>query len=268
MKSLKSVNPISHTMLNNIQNSIIDLIGNQWKTGGDVNDPTSRPMNTTDPRNPSDALSKFRSRLMVTVHAGMHPWSTLTRIFVMQMMMKQVIKPQFDSFGGSKLLVWLLWNLTSKSSGTSRDFLPPSFSFDNFPVFCELSSSSSRRSDTLLETDKKLLWRFELCSFVVIADTDFMCVGFLSCGCSSLLDFVAFFFLRVLLEKVTGLSAGSNSLLGSFTCKKSAESSLFLTLTFGSEGISCSLSSLEISSKLSLLKSTLFAMLIFIKFQL
>jgi len=47
--------------------------GMLWKIGGEVKDPSSNPTYTTEPKTPNEALSRFKSLLMVTVQAGIQP---------------------------------------------------------------------------------------------------------------------------------------------------------------------------------------------------
>lgn len=178
---MKSVNPTRQIVLNSIQHKMMYFTGMLWKIGGDVKDPNSSPTYTTDPKTPSDALSRFKSRLMVTVHAGIHPWSTFTNILVRQMMKNQNIKPLRDSvFAGwssSSSITSSIW------SSSSRIFLFFRLSLGGSLDFCELSSSSSFLSDTF-ENDKMLwvfkwCWEAVVCSLYVTAEPVLLCFAYM-----------------------------------------------------------------------------------------
>ena len=73
VKLVKRGNQAKETALNSQHKSIIHFALTFKNIGGEANEPISKPTYTTDPRIPSDALSNFKSLLIVTVQAGIHP---------------------------------------------------------------------------------------------------------------------------------------------------------------------------------------------------
>ena len=90
-KSENWVKPIRQNILKRIQQRMIDFTLKWWNIGGEVKEPNNNPQYTTDPSTPNEALSKFKSFFRVTVQAGIQPWSTFTRIFVIQITTNQNI---------------------------------------------------------------------------------------------------------------------------------------------------------------------------------
>lgn len=148
-KSLTSVKPTSHIMLNRMQTRIIFLTQKWWNIGGEVKEPAKSPQYTAEPNSPRDALSRPRSFFIVTVHAGIHPWSTLTRILVIQITTNQ---KTWDGLIVDLSTAWVILECSSSTLSRSSilSMILPSFFFCERPFDRrELSSSSSLRSETM-----------------------------------------------------------------------------------------------------------------------